>query len=104
MKEIVQTILNQEEQAKHDINKARENAEKIVLEAKLKKNKIIEDLVKQTKDLVKKTRQEEEAKLLAAKKEELDKLKTVVDNESKQREKDITNLANKLFEEIIFSR
>lgn len=101
MKEVVEKVLWEEEQARISMEKARAEADSIILRAKKDSEALFEGTITQVKDLIQKKTEESTQEFLAEKENVLAAARTEAATLRKTREKDITDISRTVFLEII---
>ncbi len=101
MKEVVERILREEEAARAKIEKAREEAEDIILRAKKGSRELIEERIRSAKDSAEKGREESERAFLSEKEKVLRETRDKSAALRKAREKDIPEIARRIFSRIM---
>ena len=101
MKETVDKILKQEEEARQNIEKARQESQDLTRKAQKEADSLIEDALTSSQEVVKERKEEADKGFILEKEKELKATLNNISAERLVKEKDITLLSQKVFQRII---
>ncbi len=101
MKEVVDKILKEEEQARKRIEKARLEGQDIVLKAQKDSQNIIEEALTQVNALVEKRKKESWEEFVSRKEKVLRDIREQLSAQRQAKNKDIPGIAQKIFSRVI---
>ena len=101
MKEIIQQVLREEEEARRRVEDAQAQADKIVQEAEREAEALIADLVTKAREGGEHKSAQLQAEFIAEKEKTLAAVKTEVANLRKNRQNGIPDIARKVFAQIV---
>jgi vacuolar-type H+-ATPase subunit H len=101
MKEIVEKILQEEEDARKAVDKATADAQNLILKAKKQASEIIDKMSAELKELVARKQKEAKDLYLAQRQQVLDQTKQESINLRKAKEKEISAISKEIFLKVI---
>ena len=101
MREMIDRILQEEQSARSQVERAQKEAQGIILKAKETSGILVQDAINKARDLAESRKKEAEVNYLAQKEKVLTQAKDDIALSRGSREKDIPEIARKIFSKII---